>query len=120
MDKKAKKNQRNKARTRYKLRSVSKCGVRLSVFKSDKNMYAQIIDDSLEKTLCSASTLDTDIRGLIQKGGNVEAAKVVGTKVADKALAAGVKKIVFDRGGFVYHGRIKALADAAREAGLDF
>jgi len=93
---------------------------RLSVYRSLDNIYAQVIDDSLGHTLASASTLDREVRGLTDGLAKSEAAKVVGRVVAERALAAGVTKVVFDRGGFQYHGRVKALADAAREAGLDF
>jgi len=93
---------------------------RLSVFRSLDNIYAQVIDDAQGHTLVSASTLDREIRGLTDGLAKSDAAKVVGRVVAERALAAGVTKVVFDRGGFQYHGRVKALADAAREAGLDF
>ncbi|NOX20949.1 MAG: 50S ribosomal protein L18 [Nitrospirae bacterium] len=93
---------------------------RLSVYGSLKHMYAQIIDDMKGHTLVAASTLDKEIRGEIKHGGNVEAAKRVGQLIAKRAVEKGIKKVVFDRGGFRYHGRIKALADAAREAGLEF
>ncbi len=93
---------------------------RLSVYGSLKHMYAQIIDDMKGHTLVAASTLDKEIRGEIKHGGNVEAAKKVGQLIAKRAVEKGIKKVVFDRGGFRYHGRIKALADAAREAGLEF
>lgn len=93
---------------------------RLNVFRSIKNIYAQIIDDTNGKTLLSASTQDPDIRSQIASGGNVDAAKLVGKQIAQKAIALGIKNVVFDRGGYLYHGRISALADAAREAGLEF
>lgn len=93
---------------------------RLAVFRSDKHIYAQIIDDIKGATLVSASTLDKDIAKQLEKTNNVEAAKVVGEVVAKRALDKGVSEVVFDRGGYVYHGKIKALADAAREAGLQF
>jgi large subunit ribosomal protein L18 len=92
---------------------------RLCVFRSLKHTYAQIVDDSAGKTLVAASTLNLDGQKL-QKGGNVEAAKRVGKTVAEKALAKGIESVVFDRGGYLYHGRVKALAEAAREAGLKF
>jgi large subunit ribosomal protein L18 len=92
---------------------------RLCVFRSNANIYAQIIDDEQGKTLASASTRDKELRSEIQNGGNAAAADKVGTAIASKALAAGVTKVVFDRHGFKYHGRVKALADAARNAGLD-
>jgi large subunit ribosomal protein L18 len=93
---------------------------RLTVFRSDKHIYAQVIDDSLGKTLASASTLAPDYKGAEPVKGKLEAAKRVGALVARKAREQGISKVVFDRNGFIYHGRIKALADAAREAGLDF
>ena len=93
---------------------------RLAVYRSTKHIYAQLIDDVNKVTLCSASSIDKDLREKLAHGGNVEAAKVVGEAIAKKALKAGVKECVFDRGGFLYHGRVSALADAAREAGLDF
>lgn len=92
---------------------------RLSVFRSNKHMYAQIIDDTVGNTLCAASTLDKDAKEL-EYTDNIEAAKFVGKSIAEKALAKGITKVVYDRGGFIYHGKIKALADAAREAGLEF
>jgi large subunit ribosomal protein L18 len=91
---------------------------RLSVFRSDRHIYAQVIDDTTGRTLAAASTVDADLRS--NYGGNVEAAKRVGALLAERARAAGVSAVVFDRGGFKYHGRIAALADAAREAGLKF
>ena len=93
---------------------------RLSVYRSLDNIYAQLIDDSVGHTLVAASTLDGEVRGLVDGLAKTDAAKVVGRVVAERALAAGVSKVVFDRGGVQYHGRVKALADAAREAGLDF
>ncbi|HHX65998.1 MAG TPA: 50S ribosomal protein L18 [Chloroflexi bacterium] len=93
---------------------------RLSVFRSLQHMYAQVIDDTAGHTLVSASTLDKDIRDECEGLKKSDAAKVVGRLVAERALAHGVTKVVFDRGGYKYHGRVKALADAAREAGLDF
>ena len=91
---------------------------RLAVFRSNNHMYAQIIDDTVGNTLCSASTLDKDMK--LEKTNNVEAAAAVGTAVAKKALEKGITTVVFDRGGFKYDGKVKALADAAREAGLTF
>jgi large subunit ribosomal protein L18 len=93
---------------------------RLSVFRSDKHIYAQVIDDLAGKTLVSASSVQTDVRGDLKNGGNLAAAKAVGKAVAAKAKAAGIEKVAFDRGGRRYHGRVKALADAAREGGLKF
>ena len=91
---------------------------RLCVFRSTKHIYAQIIEDVSGKTLASASTIAKEAEG--NYGGNVEAAKLVGKQIAEKALAKDIKQVVFDRNGFLYHGRVKALADAAREAGLTF
>jgi large subunit ribosomal protein L18 len=91
---------------------------RLNVFRSSKHIYAQLIDDENGVTLASASTMDQDVE--VENGGNVEAAKKVGEAIAKRAVEAGHKEIVFDRGGYIYHGRVKALADAAREAGLQF
>jgi len=93
---------------------------RLNVFRSNKHIYAQIIDDLKGHTLVSASTLDKELRDQIENGGNVEAAAKVGALVAKRALEKGITKVVFDRGGYKYHGRVKALAEAAREAGLEF
>ena len=93
---------------------------RLNVFRSYKNMYAQIIDDAKGVTLVSASTLDKDLRDQIEKGGGKAAAKMVGEAIAKRALAAGIEDVVFDRGGYIYTGRVKELADGAREAGLKF
>ena len=91
---------------------------RLCVFRSSKNIYAQIIDDVNGKTLASASSLDKDLA--ISYGGNKEAAKAVGEKLGKAAISAGIQKVCFDRGGYLYHGRVKELADGAREAGLQF
>ena len=91
---------------------------RLCVFRSNTGIYAQIIDDETRTTLVSASSLDKDLK--IENGSNVEAAKVVGKAIAEKATKAKITKVVFDRGGYLYHGRVKALADAARENGLEF
>ena len=91
---------------------------RLCVFRSNKEIYAQIIDDEAKTTLCSASSLDKDLN--LKNGSNVEAAKVVGEAIAKAATNANIKKVVFDRGGYLYHGRVQALADAARENGLEF
>jgi large subunit ribosomal protein L18 len=93
---------------------------RLAVFRSEKHMYAQIIDDIKGVTLVAASTTEKAMKEKLKKTWNVEAAKEVGKLIAERALAKGIKEVVFDRGGFKYHGRVKALADAAREAGLKF
>lgn len=107
-------------RTRTKLAKVSGGRPRLSIFRSSKNISAQIIDDKAGKTVASASSLDAALRGDLKKGSDADAAAKVGKAVAEKAIQAGVKDVVFDRGGYMYHGRVKALADAAREAGLNF
>ena len=93
---------------------------RLAVFRSNNHMYAQIIDDVAQKTLVSASTTQKDVKAELEKTNNVEAASYLGTVIAKRALEAGITEVVFDRGGFIYQGKIKALADAAREAGLQF
>lgn len=93
---------------------------RLSVYRSLNNIYAQIIDDTKSVTLASASSIAPDKKGQLAHGGNIAAAQAVGKAIAEIALAKGIKQVVFDRGGHIYHGRIKAFAEAAREAGLDF
>jgi large subunit ribosomal protein L18 len=112
--------ERRKERTRYQIKRKAIGRARLSVFRSGKNIYAQIIDDAAGKTLASASTLDADLRRALKTGADKNAAAEVGKLIAKRALEAGVKQVVFDRGGFVFHGRVEALAEAAREAGLDF
>ena len=93
---------------------------RLAVFRSNNHMYAQIIDDTVGNTLVSASTLEKEIKAELEKTNNVDAAAYLGTVIAKRAIEKGIKEVVFDRGGFIYHGKIKALAEAAREAGLTF
>ena len=93
---------------------------RLSVFRSNNHMYAQVIDDTAGNTLVSASTLEKDVKAELEKTNNVEAAAYLGTVIAKRALEKGIKTVVFDRGGFIYQGKVQALADAAREAGLEF
>ena len=93
---------------------------RLAVFRSNKHMYAQIIDDTVGHTLVAASTLEKDVKSELKKTNDVEAAAYLGTVIAKKALDKGIKEVVFDRGGFIYQGKIKALAEAARDAGLEF
>lgn len=93
---------------------------RLAVYRSNNHMYAQIIDDTVGNTLVSASTLDKEVKAELEKTNNVDAAQAVGTVVAKRAIEKGIEEVVFDRGGFVYHGKVKALAEAAREAGLKF
>jgi large subunit ribosomal protein L18 len=114
------KNTRRKTRNRYKLKAVNNGKVRLSVHRSPKHIYAQIIDDSKGITIVSASTVVGEVKKGLKATGNVEAAKKVGATIGKAALAANVKQVIFDRGGYSYHGRVKALAEAAREAGLEF
>jgi len=109
--------QRRAERNRNRLRKMANGRPRLSVFRSAKNIYAQVIDDAKGVTLAAASTLEGDGK---QKGADRDAAARVGALVAQRAIEQGVKDVVFDRGGYLYHGRVKALADAAREAGLNF
>jgi large subunit ribosomal protein L18 len=109
---------RRQKRTRFKLTSHAYGRPRLSVFRSGKHIYAQVIDDSAQMTLAAASTNEKE--GKAPKTWNVDAATTVGKKIAERAIAKGVKQVVFDRGGYIYHGRIKALADAARASGLEF
>ena len=109
---------RRQKRTRFKLTSHAYGRPRLSVFRSGKHIYAQVIDDRACETLAAASTNEKE--GKLPKTWNVEAARRVGKEVAERAKKAGVEKVVFDRGGYMYHGRVKALAEGAREAGLDF
>ena len=104
---------------RNRLSGTAECP-RLAVFRSNNHMYAQIIDDTVGKTLVSASTVDKEVKAELEKTNNVDAAAYVGTVVAKRALEKGIKEVVFDRGGFIYQGKIQALADAAREAGLEF
>jgi large subunit ribosomal protein L18 len=106
-------------RVRKQVKAVSYGRLRLSVHRSSKNIYAQIIDDVKGHTLASASTLDTDLKSL-KTGADTAAATAVGKLVAERAVKAGVKEVVFDRGAYIFHGRVKALAEAAREAGLSF
>ena len=111
---------RRKARVRRTLKTAANGRPRLSVFRSSKQIYAQIIDDDRGHTLAAASSLEKDARGKLKTGANVEAAAEVGRMIAQRAVQAGVKQVVFDRGSYLYHGRVKALADAAREGGLEF
>ncbi len=112
--------ERRRERLRYQLRQKSVGRPRLSVFRSGKNIYAQIIDDVAGRTLAAASTLDASLREALKTGADTQAASAVGKLVAERALAAGVTQVVFDRGSYLYHGRVKALAEAAREGGLSF
>jgi large subunit ribosomal protein L18 len=93
---------------------------RLAVFRSNNHMYAQVIDDAAGKTIVSASTLEKDVKAKLEKTNNIEAAKVLGEIIAKRALDKGIETVVFDRGGYIYHGKVAALAEAAREAGLQF
>jgi large subunit ribosomal protein L18 len=111
---------RRSRRVRGTLKRAANGRVRLTVFRSSRHIYAQVIDDQAGKTLAAASTLDKDLKGALPKGSDRAAAEAVGKLVAERALKAGVKDVVFDRGGYLYHGRVKALADAARGAGLNF
>jgi large subunit ribosomal protein L18 len=110
--------ERRKRRTRYRIQKTSTGRPRLSIFRSGRHIYAQLIDDGGGATLATASSNEKD--GRPAKTWNVEAATVVGKKIAERAIAKGIKQVVFDRGGYIYHGRVKALADAARESGLEF
>jgi len=112
--------ERRTARVRRAVKAAAGKRVRLSVFRSSKHIYAQVIDDANGRTVASASSLEKDMRGSLKTGANIEAAKAVGKRLAERASAKGIKEVVFDRGGYLYHGRVKALADAAREGGLSF
>ncbi|MFI3241723.1 MAG: 50S ribosomal protein L18 [Alphaproteobacteria bacterium] len=112
--------QKRKARVRSALKKAANGKMRLSVFRSGKHIYAQIIDDNKGVSVAAASTLEAALRETVKKASTIEAASAVGKLIAEKAVKAGVKEVIFDRGGYVYHGRVKALADSAREAGLQF
>ncbi len=111
---------RRKRRVRFRLRKVAAGRPRLSVFRSSKNIYAQVIDDTRGVTLAAASTIEKGLRGDLKTGADIASAARVGALIAERAAAAGVKQVIFDRGGYTFHGRLKALADAAREGGLSF
>ena len=111
---------RRRMRVRAKLAKVGGLRARLSVFRSSKHIYAQVIDDAAGRTLASASSKDPALSSALKNGANVAAAIAVGKMLAERATAAGVRDVVLDRGSYLYHGRVKALADAAREAGLNF
>ena len=113
-------NARRKKRVRMALRRKSEGRARLSVFRSGRHIYAQVIDDTAGNTLAAASTLDKDVKAKGKTGADKDAATEVGKLIAERAIKAGVKDVVFDRGGYKFHGRVKALADGAREAGLSF
>jgi len=112
--------ERRKARVRRAIRARAYGKPRLSVFRSSKQIYAQIIDDEHGATLVAASSLEKDQRAALKTGATVDAAKVIGKLIAERAVAKGIKDVVFDRGAYIYHGRVKALADGAREGGLNF
>ena len=112
--------QRRRERLRYRLRQKGGGRPRLSVFRSGKHIYAQVIDDAQGRTVAAASTLDKSLRESLRTGADKAAASAVGRLVAERAIAAGISAVVFDRGAYLYHGRVKALADAAREGGLAF
>ena len=111
---------RRRQRVRSNLRRAANDRPRLSVFRSSKHIYAQVIDDGKGATVAAASTVDKGLKGSLKTGADIEAAKAVGKLIAERAAAAGVTKVVFDRGAYMFHGRVKALADAAREGGLQF
>ncbi|WP_072392900.1 50S ribosomal protein L18 [Hyphomicrobium sp. CS1GBMeth3] len=112
--------ERRRARVRRTLKARAAGRPRLSIHRSSKHIYAQIIDDTDGKTLVAASSLEKDLRGSLKTGADKAAAAAIGKLVAERAVKAGVTTVVFDRGGYLYHGRVKALADAAREGGLSF
>ena len=112
--------ERRRQRTRSKLRKGKNVQPRLSVHRSSKHIYAQVIDDSVGATLAAASSLDADFKSESSKTANIAAATAVGKLIAERAKAKGIGAVVFDRGGYIFHGRVKALAEAAREAGLKF
>jgi large subunit ribosomal protein L18 len=112
--------ERRKARVRRAIRAAANGRPRLSVHRTHKQIYAQIIDDVKGVTLVAASSLEADLKSSIKSGANVEAAAAIGKAIAERAVKAGVTSVVFDRGAYIYHGRVKALAEAAREGGLDF
>jgi len=120
MSKPKKSTERRVQRVRRAIRNAANGRPRLSVHRSSKHIYAQVIDDAQGRTLAAASSLDKDLREQLKTGADTEAAKAVGRVVAERATAAGVGQVVFDRGGYIYHGRVKALAEAAREGGLEF
>ncbi len=112
--------ERRRRRNRARLRRKSAGRPRLSVFRSAKHIYVQVIDDNLGRTLAAASTMDKELSEKLKSGADKEAAAQVGRLIAERALEAGIKDVVFDRGGYMFHGRVKALADGAREGGLEF
>ena len=112
---------KRKVRTRFRLKENSTVNIRFSVYRSNSNIYAQLIDDNKHSTLVAFSSLDKDLKKKTNnKGGNIKVAELVGSIIAKKALEKGIKSVFFDRGGYIYHGRVKALAEAARKEGLKF
>jgi large subunit ribosomal protein L18 len=111
---------RRERRVRTQIRRKAADRPRLSVFRSGRHIYAQVIDDARGVTVAAASSIDKDMRGKLKSGTDIDAAKEVGKLVAERAVAAGIQRVVFDRGAYLFHGRVKALADAAREGGLSF
>ncbi len=112
---------KRKARNRFRLRKNSTESIRLSVFRSNTNIYAQIIDDERHVTILAFSSLDKDLKKKSEnKNGNIKSAEIIGSTIAKRAIKKGIKKVYFDRGGYLYHGRVKALAEAARKEGLKF
>ena len=112
---------KRRARTRFRLKDTCTKNIRLSVFRSNSNIYAQIIDDEKQSTLIASSSLDKDLKKILgEKTGNIKTATAVGSDIAKKAKEKGIKEVYFDRGGYLYHGRVKALAEAARKEGLKF
>jgi len=111
---------RRKRRVRTQIRHKAIGRPRLTVFRSSKHIYAQVIDDAKGATVAAASTVDKGLKGSLKTGADIAAAKAVGKLIAERAAAAGIKAVVFDRGAYIFHGRVKALADAAREGGLQF
>ncbi len=111
---------RRAKRARYQIKKAANGKPRLSVYRSACQIYVQLIDDNAGRTLASASSLEKDLQAKFKTGGNKEAAAIIGETIAKRAKSAGVKTVIFDRGGYKYHGRVKALGDAARAAGLDF
>jgi len=112
--------EQRKLRVRRRLRKVSSGRPRLSIYRSSKHIYAQVIDDAKGETLAAASSLEKDLKARLKTGADKAAAEAIGKLVAVRAIKAGIRTVVFDRGGYIYHGRVKALADAAREGGLKF
>jgi large subunit ribosomal protein L18 len=120
MSKLSDRNARRSASVRRKIKLAARGRARLSVFRSSKHIHAQLIDDDKGETIVSASSLEKAVREKAKTGANIEAAKTIGKLIAERAKEKGVKDVVFDRGSYLFHGRIKALADAAREGGLNF